>query len=63
MDDEFYDLCYEAWRSNKDPDLVSIDRYDDCLARGYYPEEISLGMVYPKEETEQDELEQVEDKG
>ena len=48
MDDEFYDLCYEAWRSNKDPDLVSKDRYDDCLARGFYPEEINLDMVYPK---------------
>ena len=48
MDKEFYDLVYDAWIRGKDPDAVSIDRYDDRLADGYYPEEITLDMVYPK---------------
>ena len=46
--DAFYDLCYEAWRSGKNPDAISEDRYDDLLAQGYYPDEISLKDVYPK---------------
>jgi hypothetical protein len=48
MDDEFYDLCYEAWCRGRNPDSVSIDQYDACLADGYYPDEITLDMVYPK---------------
>jgi hypothetical protein len=49
MDDEFYDLVYEAWQTGKDPDAVSIDAYDNCRTQGYYPDEISLNMVYPKQ--------------
>ena len=48
MDKEFYDLCYDAWRNGKDPDAVSIDRYDDRLADGYYPDEITLSMGTPE---------------
>ena len=48
MDDEFYDLCYDAWRSGKNPDAVDPDAYDDARCRGYYPDEITLDMVYPK---------------
>jgi len=48
MEDEFYDLVYEAWRRGKDSDAVSMDSYDDYRDRGYYPDEISLDMVYPK---------------
>lgn len=48
MDDEFYDLVYDAWRREKDPDLVSEDSYEYMRAQGYYPDEISLEDVYPK---------------
>jgi len=48
MDKKFYDLVYEAWMEGKDPDAVSIDRYDDKRADGYYPDEITLDMVYPR---------------
>jgi hypothetical protein len=47
MEDEFYELCYETWMTGKNPDLVDIDRYDDARADGYYPDEITLKMVYP----------------
>lgn len=53
-DKEFYDLCYEAWRNGKNPDAVSIDRYDARLADGYSPDEITLDMVYPKPPGEDD---------
>ena len=53
MDDEFYDLVYEAWMSGRDPDAVDIDRYDDLQAQGYYPDEISLDMMLPKREEEE----------
>lgn len=49
MDNEFYDLCYDAWRCGKNPDLVSMDRFDDRILDGYYPNEIILDMVYPKQ--------------
>jgi len=48
MEKDFYDLVYDAWRSGKDPDAVSADLYEDYRNNGYYPDEISLGMVYPK---------------
>lgn len=44
----FYDLVYDAWRSGRNPDSVSRDWFDDFRAQGYYPDEISLEMVYPK---------------
>jgi len=48
MDEKrFYDLVYEAWTRGKNPDAVSIDRYDDMLAKGYEPEEIQLSDVLP----------------
>ena len=50
--DRFADLCYEAWRQGKNPDAVSEDRYDACRAEGWYPDEISLDMVYPPERNE-----------
>ena len=43
----FGDLVYDAWRAGKNPDSVSRDRYDDRLAEGYYPDEISLKDVLP----------------
>jgi len=49
MDNEFYDLCYDAWMSCKNPDLVSEDRYDSLLSQGFYPDEISLKDIYPKQ--------------
>ena len=54
MDDEFYDLVYEAWSCGCNPDNVDIDRYDSALADGYYPEEITLNMVYPEPPQEQE---------
>jgi len=45
MDDEFYDICYDAWRSGKNPDNVSEDKWDYYRAEGYYPDEITLGMM------------------
>lgn len=47
MEDEFYDLVYDAWRQGKNPDLVSEDLYDDMRSQGYYPDEISVKDVYP----------------
>jgi len=51
--DAFYDLVYDAWRSGRDSDAVSWDRYDSMLARGYAPEEISLSDVLPEQQPEQ----------
>ena len=48
MDDKFYDLCYEAWRNGRDPDMVSSDRYADLLARGFYSDEITLDQMLPQ---------------
>lgn len=36
--------------SGKDPDAVSEDMWDAHRAEGYYPDEISLSMVYPTAE-------------
>jgi len=45
--DRFGDLCYEAWMSNKDPDGVNGDAFDDCYYRlGMEPEDISLRDCY-----------------
>jgi len=46
-DERFDDLVYDAWRAGKNPDSVSRDRYDDRLAEGFYPDEISLQDVLP----------------
>ncbi len=46
-DERFDDLVYEAWRTGENPDLVSRDRYDGLLSRGFYPDEISLRGVLP----------------
>lgn len=50
MTDEFYDLVYEAWRSGKNPDLVSYDELDRLLSVGYYSDEISINDIYPNED-------------
>ena len=42
------DLQYDAWRSGRNPDSVSEDRYDDLRSRGYYPDEIGLRDVIPR---------------
>lgn len=48
-DQHFYDLQYDAWRRGRNPDFVSRDRYDYALSvLGYYADEITLDMVYPK---------------
>jgi len=28
MNEEFYDLCYDVWRSGGNPDLVDPDRFE-----------------------------------
>ena len=48
----FGDLCYEAWRCGRNPDAILQDRFDDRLAEGYYPDEISLDMVLPPKRKE-----------
>ena len=53
---EFYDLVYDAWMSGKNPDLVSKDKYDDLLAQGYYPDEITLDMVLPRGQRARDAM-------
>jgi hypothetical protein len=45
--DAFYDKCYDAWMSGRNPDLVSEDQYDEMLSRGYEPEDISWRDCYP----------------
>lgn len=49
MDDEFYDRCYEAWCCGKNPDNLSYDRWDHYRADGFYPDEITLNMMYPRD--------------
>lgn len=44
----FYELVYEVWRENGNPDSVDRDRYDDMRSRGYYPDEIGLTDVMPR---------------
>ena len=48
------DLYYEAWRTGRNPDLVSDDDYYYRRSRGFHPDEIGLRDVYPDEE-ERDE--------
>lgn len=48
MDKEFYDLCYEAWCQEKNPDNVSEEGYEMCKDRGFYPDEINLKDIYYK---------------
>lgn len=45
--DDFYDACYEAWRSGRNPDLVSEDKFDDMLSKGYPSDEITWQDCYP----------------
>jgi hypothetical protein len=44
--DDYYDKCYDAWMSGKNPDLVSIEKYDMLLDKGFYPDEISWKDCY-----------------
>lgn len=44
---DFYDLCYDAWRNGRNPDMVDRDRYDARIAQGYEAEEISWRDCYP----------------
>lgn len=53
--DRYGDLVYDAWRSGRNPDAVSRDRFDDRLADGYYPDEISLEMVLPRRQRPEDQ--------
>jgi len=48
-DEYFYDRVYEAWRSGRDSDLVSRERWDYARGHGYQPEEIGLDMLMPRE--------------
>jgi hypothetical protein len=50
MDKEYYDLCYEAWRTGSSPDDISMDDWDYYKSRGYAPDEISLIMMRPERE-------------
>ena len=52
IDKEFYDLCYDAWWSGRNPDAVDMDRYNYYRAQNYYPDEITLDMMLPREEEE-----------
>ena len=52
--DRFGDLVYEAWRSGRNSDLVSEDRYDQMLDEGFYPDEIELKHIYPTKRGEED---------
>jgi hypothetical protein len=58
--DRFGDLVYDAWRDGRDSDAVSRDRLDDRLAQGYYPDEVSLDMVLPRQQKQEEQEEQVE---
>lgn len=53
--DNFYDCCYEEWRRGHNPDDLSMDRWDDLRAQGYYPDEISTDMLCPHKERGDDE--------
>lgn len=50
----YYDLQYEAWRSGRNPDNLSMDEFDYYQSLGYQSEEISLEMIYPEREQEQE---------
>jgi hypothetical protein len=39
--DEFYDVCYEVWRSGGNPDQIDRDRVDDYLYDGASPEDVA----------------------
>lgn len=51
--DDFYDLVYREWKRGHNPDDISADRYGDHLARGYYPDEITLDMMCPHKPKEE----------
>lgn len=53
IDERFYDLVYEARRSGRDPDSLSVDKYDAWRASGYDPEEITVDMVTSRQEPPQ----------
>lgn len=55
MEDEFYDLCYEAWRVGRNVDSVSYDDYEYMRSMGFYPDEITLNDVFPDQEHEPEE--------
>lgn len=44
---DFYDKCYDAWRSGRNPDMVSRDRYDYLMCSGFVEDEISWRDCYP----------------
>jgi len=46
-DKEFYDMCYDAYMSGKNPDMVSEDAYDMMLDRGFTPDEVDWRDCYP----------------
>lgn len=48
-EEEFGDLCYEAWRTGHDPNNVSRDDFDYMLSRGFSPDEIRLRDCIPGE--------------
>lgn len=43
-DKEFYDLCYDAWREGRNPDMVNRDIYETMK---YYDVELSWRDCYP----------------
>ena len=43
-DKEFYDLCYDAWREGRNPDMVNRDTYETMK---YYDIELSWRDCYP----------------
>jgi len=47
MIDDFYDKLYDAWKSGCNPDCVSEERYNNLLAGGLSPDEISWMDCYP----------------
>lgn len=52
----FYDLVYDEWKRGHNSDDVSWDRFDSYLAKGYYPDEITVDMMCPhKHRHEEDE--------
>jgi len=56
MDDEFYELCYEAWMTGHSPDDVSVDEYDRLQSRGFSPDEISLNDLLPIQREDEEEV-------
>lgn len=45
----FNDLWYDTWRSGKDPDRLSEDKYDLLLSKGFSCDEIDVKDIYLKE--------------